>query len=112
MAERMTLLKQKVIHLPLRTSTNLTVQRAVKQAMREMLLAHASDWPFLMQKGRAQKYAEGRVMKHAKNFDTLFSMIMDGDVEDDVLRSMEESNRIFYYTLPSDNRLSYGYDFR
>jgi 1,4-alpha-glucan branching enzyme len=92
--------------------THSLIQRAINQATREMLLAHASDWPFLMQKGRAQEYAECRVMKHAGNFDRLFSMIIDRNVEESILRSMEESNRIFYYTLPSDNRLSYGYDFR
>ncbi|WP_333653821.1 DUF1957 domain-containing protein [Dissulfurispira sp.] len=80
--------------------------------MREMLLAHASDWPFLMQKGRAQEYAEHRVRAHIERFNMLFDMIENGNMEESILRSMEESNRIFYYTLPSDNRLSYGYDFR
>jgi 1,4-alpha-glucan branching enzyme len=82
------------------------IQRAINQAMREMLLAQASDWPFLMQKGRAQEYAEDRVKGHIERFNMLFDMIENGNVEESILRSMEESNRIFYYTLPSDSRLS------
>jgi 1,4-alpha-glucan branching enzyme len=92
--------------------THSLIQRAINQATREMLLAHASDWPFLMQKGRAQEYAEHRVRAHIERFNMLFDMIENGNMEESILRSMEESNRIFYYTLPSDNRLSYGYDFR
>lgn len=108
MAERMDILKEwsNGVVEQCRNEEKKLFQRAVNQAMREMLLAHASDWPFLMQKGRAQEYAEGRVMKHTENFDRLFSMLMDGNVEESILRSMEESNRIFYYTLPSDSRLS------
>ncbi|MEW6739759.1 MAG: 1,4-alpha-glucan branching protein domain-containing protein [Nitrospirota bacterium] len=112
MAERMALLKQRITDSPIHRFTDSPIQRTVNQAMREMLLAHASDWPFLMQKGRAQEYAEHRVRGHIERFNMLFDMIENGNMEESILKSMEESNRIFYYTLPSDNRLSYGYDFR
>jgi 1,4-alpha-glucan branching enzyme len=82
---------------PIHRFTHSPIQRAINQATREMLLAHASDWPFLMQKGRAQEYAEGRVRGHIENFNSLFSMAMNGHVDDAALRSMEESNRIFHW---------------
>lgn len=106
MAERIALLKQRITDSPIHRFTASPLQRAINQAMREMLLSQASDWPFLMQKGRAQEYAEHRVIGHIKNFNQLFSMIMNGHVDDAALRFMEESNRIFYYIFPSDSRLS------
>jgi 1,4-alpha-glucan branching enzyme len=105
MAERMTLLKQRITHSPIHPFTDSPIhrfthspiQRTVNQAMREMLLAHASDWPFLMQKGRAQKYAERRAIGHIENFNRLFSMIMNGHMDNAALRSMEKSIRIFHW---------------
>lgn len=75
----------------------LPIRRAVNQAMREMLLAQASDWLFLIQKGRASEYAEGRVRGHIERFNMLFDMIKSGDVEDSRLKKLEESNRIFLW---------------
>ncbi|MDA8339517.1 MAG: DUF1957 domain-containing protein [Nitrospiraceae bacterium] len=109
MAERMKVLKElrvksyelRVKEIPnskLRTpNSKLLLQRAINQAKREMLLAQASDWPFLMQKGRASEYAERRVMRHIERFNMLFDMIMSGNVEESILKSMEESNRIFLH---------------
>ena len=94
MAERMTLLKQRIGETEKRREP---IQRAIDQAKREMLLAQASDWPFLMQKGRASEYAERRVMDHIERFNMLFDMIMSGNVEESILKSMEESNRIFLH---------------
>jgi len=108
MAERMSLLKQGITDSSIHPFAHSPIQKAVNQAMREMFLAQASDWPFLMQKGRAQEYAEHRVRRHIENFNSLFLMITDGNVKESILKSMEESNRIFYYTLPlpSENRVS------
>ncbi|GER92703.1 glycoside hydrolase [hot springs metagenome] len=81
------------------------MQRAINQAMREMLLAQASDWLFLIQKGRASEYAEYRIKKHVENFNSLFSMIMKGNLEEPLLRSMEESNNFLKDKIPMANSL-------
>lgn len=111
MAERMELInklrvKSQESRIKGTSNSELLLQRAVNQAMREMLLAHASDWLFLMQKGRASEYADYRMRKHIENFNNLFLMIMDRNVKESVLMSMEESNRIFCYALPSESRVS------
>ncbi len=101
MAERMETLKElRVMSYELRDkgisnsklrtlNSKLLFQRAVNQAMREMLLAQASDWPFLMQKGRAKEYAESRVIGHIDKFNVIFSMLMNGDIKTERLREME-----------------------
>ena len=99
MAERMEMIKKwsNGVLERCRSEKKELLQRAINQAEREMLLAQASDWPFLMQKGRASEYAEGRVMDHIERFNMLFDMIMSGNVEESILKYMEESNRIFLH---------------
>ncbi|MBI5212412.1 MAG: DUF1957 domain-containing protein [Nitrospirae bacterium] len=105
--ERMTLLKQRIgetenrrergknTDSPIHPFTHSLIQRAINQAMRETFLSQASDWLFLMQKGRAAEYAEERIMRHIERFDMLFSMVMNRDVNESRLKEMEESDNIF-----------------
>lgn len=86
------------------------VRRAVNQAERELLLAQASDWFFLMDKARASEYAEGRVKGHIGNFELLSSMIRQGSIDETRLTMMETGNGAFswleaaedYRPLPPD----------
>ncbi len=90
------------------------IRRVVNQAERELLLAQASDWFFLMEKGRAAEYAESRVKGHIDNFNLLFSMLKGDNRADERLKVMEDKNRAFawldavkdYCSLPSDNKSS------
>lgn len=75
--------------------SELLLKRAINQAMREMLLSQASDWLFLMQKGRAAEYAEDRINGHIGRFDTLFSMIMKRKVDEQRLKKLENRDNIF-----------------
>lgn len=85
-------------------NSKLLFQRAVNQAMREMLLAQSSDWPFLMQKGRQQEYAENRLTGHINKFNALLSMIMKCDIKAELVKEMEESNTAFQWLdIFSDN---------
>ncbi len=43
-------------------------RRALNQCVRELLMAQASDWPFLIRRGGAPHYAAGRVRRHEANF--------------------------------------------
>lgn len=54
------------------------VQDALNQAARELLLAQASDWPFLMQAGTAAAYARERLTQHLDRFQVLASHLETG----------------------------------
>jgi 1,4-alpha-glucan branching enzyme len=97
-----------------RRSGSAAVKRAVCQAMREMLLAQASDWAFLMEKDRASTYAEGRVRRHMERFHQLYRMVMENRAPEERVRVMEEEDNVFswlgdpgeFYALESESRLS------
>ncbi len=49
--------------------------RLLRQAGRELLLAEASDWPFLMQRGTAGDYPRRRVESHLDRLETLLQRL-------------------------------------
>ena len=71
------------------------MQRVLTQAVKEMLLAQSSDWPFLIEKDRASEYAERRVRGHIHNFNRLFSMAEGIDSDMSLLRELEDRNNVF-----------------
>jgi len=92
MAERMALLKERGQSVGHRAPM---MQRSVNQAMKEMLLAQSSDWPFLIEKDRASEYAERRVRGHIHNFNRLFQMAEGVDADAALLSELENRNNIF-----------------
>ena len=48
-----------------------------RKAGRELLLAQASDWPFLIRMGTAESYARRRVEAHLQAFDDLARLVLD-----------------------------------
>lgn len=71
------------------------VLQALKQAARELLLAQASDWPFIMKTGTVVGYARGRVVRHLNDFSALADEIERGRVNAKRLRTLEQRNAIF-----------------
>jgi 1,4-alpha-glucan branching enzyme len=55
---------------------------AIEQAAAELLLLQASDWPFILQTGTAEGYANARARAHAARLRDLLAMIERGDVDD------------------------------
>ena len=58
-------------------------KRIMDQALRELLLMQASDWPFLITKNQASDYAKERFMQHQDYFTSLiafFDLIKSGKV--------------------------------
>jgi predicted glycosyl hydrolase (DUF1957 family) len=47
-----------------------------RKAGRELLLAQASDWPFLIRMGTAEAYARRRVEGHLRAFDDLAQAVL------------------------------------
>ena len=69
--------------------------RTLSQLARELLLAQASDWPFLIRTGTAREYAEGRAREHLLRFAQLRSALVAGSVETEFLENCEWRDNIF-----------------
>jgi len=71
------------------------MRRALNQAVRELLLAQSSDWPFIMKTGTATEYARKRVKGHILNFIKLYEDIKRGRIDKDWLADLEGRDNIF-----------------
>ncbi|MEN9799700.1 MAG: hypothetical protein RL653_3397 [Pseudomonadota bacterium] len=72
-----------------------TEGRALDQAARELLLAQASDWPFLVQVGGAPEYAARRVREHLSACLSLLEQVRSGTVDGGALSRLEARNNLF-----------------
>ncbi|GAB4489217.1 MAG: DUF1957 domain-containing protein [Thermodesulfovibrionales bacterium] len=70
-------------------------QRVLNQAARELLLAQASDWPFMMKTGTAVEFARESFTTHLRNVFHLLKMLESGEIRLGSLERIEEKNRIF-----------------
>jgi 1,4-alpha-glucan branching enzyme len=69
--------------------------RALNQAARELLLAQASDWAFIMKTGAMAEYAHKRTRDHVARFTRLYEDICGGCVDEARLAEIEWRDRIF-----------------
>lgn len=70
--------------------------RAALQAVRELLLAQASDWPFLVTTGQAADYATERFRTHAMRFRRALDLARRGTPDDEPdLRGLERTDDPF-----------------
>ncbi len=70
-------------------------RRALNQAARELMLAQASDWAFIMKAGTTVEYAKRRVENHMARFGFLADGIERGKVDRRKLEALEEMDAIF-----------------
>src|SRR5207244_7880459 len=56
--------------------------RVLKQLARELLLAQASDWAFLMRTGTAREYASKRTIDHLARFNKLHDQFAAGQLNE------------------------------
>jgi 1,4-alpha-glucan branching enzyme len=70
-------------------------RRALNQAFRELLLAQASDWAFIMKTGTTVPYALKRTREHIRNFTRIFESVMENEIEQEWLLGLEARNNIF-----------------
>jgi 1,4-alpha-glucan branching enzyme len=70
-------------------------QRFLNQAAREVMLAMASDWPFMLYNKSSAEYAEKRVRDHLKNFNVVYSNMCKNAVNTEWLVKAEKRNTIF-----------------
>ena len=70
-------------------------ERALKQAARELLLAQASDWPFILRTGTSPDYARKRVKDHLLRFIALHEQLTATRVDEVWLKRVEWLDNIF-----------------
>jgi 1,4-alpha-glucan branching enzyme len=70
-------------------------ERALKQLARELLLAQASDWAFIMKTGTTVPYAQKRTRDHILRFNRLYEQIKSGAIDEPWLSSLEWHDNIF-----------------
>jgi 1,4-alpha-glucan branching enzyme len=78
----------------LRNATG-SLERALNQAARELMLAQSSDWAFIMTTGTMSEYAEKRTREHIERFYELEEMIRTNAIGDERLAVLEERTNIF-----------------
>ncbi|MDX9934177.1 MAG: DUF1957 domain-containing protein, partial [Sphaerochaetaceae bacterium] len=74
---------------------NSLKQRFLNQAAREVLLAMASDWPFIIHSGTSVNYAEQRVRDHLANFNVVYENMCKNAVNTEWLIKAEKRNIVF-----------------
>ena len=84
----------------MQTNASALVQRAIKQAGRELLLAQSSDWPFILRTGTSPDYAARRVKDHLLRFLTIYEQVTNGRVDESWLRVVETRDNLFSEIVP------------
>jgi 1,4-alpha-glucan branching enzyme len=69
--------------------------RALKQAAQELLLAQASDWPFILRTGTSPEYARQRVKEHLLRFLALHEQLTAGKINEAQLKQFESTDNVF-----------------
>ena len=72
-----------------------TVRETLAQAGRELLLAQASDWAFIMSMGTTVPYAQKRTRDHIARFTRIYEGLLAGDIEPAWLLDMMNRDNIF-----------------
>jgi len=79
-----------------RIVTVLPIQeRALNQALRSLLLAQASDWPFIMKTGTTSEYAKKRLTDCLARFNYLHECIRKNRIDEHYLLALETMDNLF-----------------
>lgn len=70
-------------------------QQALNQLARELLLAQASDWPFIITTGTMSRYAGERVHDHLVRFNRLLEQVYSNRIDAEWLKKLQEKDNIF-----------------
>jgi 1,4-alpha-glucan branching enzyme len=70
-------------------------ERMLKQAARELLLAQASDWPFILRTGTSPDYARKRVKEHLLRFTRIYEQLTAAQLDEEWLKQVEWPDNIF-----------------
>jgi 1,4-alpha-glucan branching enzyme len=71
------------------------IERALRQIARELLLAQASDWAFLIKTNSAPEYATRRVRDHLQSFERISAQLSLGEIDLEFVGEREERVNLF-----------------
>jgi 1,4-alpha-glucan branching enzyme len=71
------------------------LKRALNQSARELLLAQASDWAFILKTGTMISYAIKRTQDHIARFTRLYEEILSNRINELFLKETEERDNLF-----------------
>jgi 1,4-alpha-glucan branching enzyme len=69
--------------------------RAMKQVQRSLLLAQASDWPFILKSGTTTEYAKKSLLDHLARFNYLHQALRKNCIDERILSALEVMDDIF-----------------
>jgi 1,4-alpha-glucan branching enzyme len=69
--------------------------RALRQAGRELMLAQASDWPFIITNGTTEEYARRRFQEHLQRCHYLLEGLEQQEIDPTRLEALEHMDAIF-----------------
>ena len=69
--------------------------RALRQAARELMLAQASDWSFILRSGTSPEYATERVKGHLARFTRLYEQLRSSAIDEPWLAFVESADNLF-----------------
>ncbi len=78
-----------------RDTSDPAIERALRQAARELLLAQSSDWAFLIKTKSAPHYAKQRTEDHLARFQRLAEDLEAGRIDREFLDQCEERANLF-----------------
>ena len=70
-------------------------RRALNQAVRELLLAQASDWAFMINSGTMESYARLRTETHLQNLLSLCGEVESAAIDEVALQDLEKRDNLF-----------------
>ncbi len=86
------------------------VDRCLKQMVREWMLATSSDWPFIIDSGKATNYATNRIREHINRYEELRVSLINKKLSQELLTSFEAeypfTDEIFLDLLTKPKKLS------
>jgi len=78
-----------------RETNDAMIECALRQAARELLLAQASDWAFLIKTNSAPEYATRRTKDHLRRFQRLREMIDSREIDEGFLAECKMRANLF-----------------
>jgi 1,4-alpha-glucan branching enzyme len=70
-------------------------ERTLNQAVRELLLAQASDWPKLLYRRESSEYARTRIEDALRNFTTIYESLGSNYISTEWLTKLEKRHNVF-----------------
>lgn len=76
-------------------TVSIRQERALNQALRSLLLAQSSDWPFMMKSGTAIEYANKKITDYLARFNYLHDCIRRNKINEHYLLALEIMDNVF-----------------